>query len=339
MNEFEALSNCVKRFSRPDISSMFCERIPTGFTKLDEKLGGGITSGLTVLGAGSGMGKSTFALQLGQNISIQNIPVLFFSMEMTQVRIASKAMSRQLFLQGLKQNDKFNCTADDLLNKDKVDEFFNGDWDKIDKARRKVDKDCKNLYVVEGGSEVRSSADIATYTSKFIKEKNVKPVVIVDYLQILMSEYEKHTANGKMAVDESVRNLKVLSQEKNIPVILISSINRMNYKVPISFESFKESGNIEYTADVVLGLQFKAVYEASFDIQKEKKKDVREVELSIIKQRYGQAESRIEFDYYPAHDCFIEETQRDKVVKKTVKTKSSKKATATEGIFKGMSEA
>ena len=92
------LCETVKKFTKQRVQEIQSEPIKTGFDNLDDLLGGGITPGLTVLGAVSSLGKSTLALQIAENMSKQGTTVLFFSMEMTKERIAAKAMSRQIFL-------------------------------------------------------------------------------------------------------------------------------------------------------------------------------------------------------------------------------------------------
>ena len=278
---------------------------------MDEKIGGGVAAGLTVIGAGSGMGKSTFALQMAQNVSQQGIPVLFFSMEMPELRIASKAISREYFLQTGK-----TLSSDDLLNEDKVEKFGKRDWSTLDKVRKSVDEACKNLYIIEGGDNMKSSEDIVSCVNAFVAECSQEPVVIVDYLQILTSAKENGFANARLVVDENVRNLKYLSQQIDTPVILISSLNREHYKNAISFEAFKESGTIEYSADEVWGIQFANKIQDDDDFKKEKAKMPREVELSIVKQRYHASESGVKFKFYCENDCFLENSEAKKIERK-----------------------
>lgn len=300
------LSSSLDKFKKSRISELYYERISTGFKSLDEKIGGGIADGLTVIGAGSGMGKSTFALQMGQNISAQGIPVLFFSMEMSQVRIASKSISRGYFLETRK-----SLPADDLLNKEKAEKLKSSQWKSLDKVREKACEECKNLYVIEGGEHMSTSKDIESWVKGFCEqldstenEKKIKPVVIVDYLQILTSAKDKPVSDMRLIVEENIRNLKDLS--KVMPVILISSLNRDSYKSAVEFKAFKESGMIEYSADEVWGIQFANSFNEEAEFKKEKAKMPREVEISILKQRYHASESSVPFFYYCENDCFVE---------------------------------
>ncbi|MBR3745874.1 MAG: hypothetical protein IKN27_02830, partial [Selenomonadaceae bacterium] len=92
----------------------------------------------------------------------------------------------------------------------------------------------------------------------------------------------------KPGIDEAVRKLKKFQRDTNTTFIVISSFNRMNYAQEISFESFKKSGNIEYTADVVRALQLDVmnrikggdlVSESRRKIEEAKKRQPRQIHL------------------------------------------------------------
>ena len=113
----------------------------------------------------------------------------------------------------------------------------------------------------------------------------VKPVVIVDYLQIIPPVDPRQSDKEK--VDNIVRGLKKLQSENDLVLFVISSINRTNYLTPIDFESFKESGGIEYTADVVWGLQLQILNDDLFNGEKkikEKREKVRIAKKAIPRE-------------------------------------------------------
>ena len=126
-------------------------------------------------------------------------------------------------------------------------------------------------------------------------------------------------ADRRRQVDDIMFALKAYSEK--MPVFVISSLNRSNYITKIDYEAFKESGNIEYTGEVIFGLQLKSIADDSmFDtnpetdkgkkrkkIQDEMEKEPREVELICLKNRYGARfgnRRRCCFKYYPACDLF-----------------------------------
>ena len=80
--------------------------------------------------------------------------------------------------------------------------------------------------------------------------------------------------------------LKRISRDFKTPVIGISSFNRDNYNNAVSMQSFKESGAIEYSSDILIGLQLKGAGQKDengkpFDPTEAKKKNPREIELVI----------------------------------------------------------
>ena len=98
--------------------------------------------------------------------------------------------------------------------------------------------------------------------------------------------------------------LKRISRDFKIPVLAISSLNRASYDKSINMTGFKESGGIEYSADVLFGLQLKGVEGQDFDVEKAKIKNPREIELKILKNRNGKTGGSLFFNYYPEFNYF-----------------------------------
>ena len=73
-------------------------------------------------------------------------------------------------------------------------------------------------------------------------------------------------------------------------------------------EAFKESGSIEYSADVLIGVQFAGtgMGKGNFNVDKAKRANPREMEAVMLKSRNGPAGAAIQFKYYPAFNCFKE---------------------------------
>ena len=124
--------------------------------------------------------------------------------------------------------------------------------------------------------------------------------------------------------------LKRLQREHNLVMFLISSLNRENYMLPITEANFKETGSIEYTADVIFGLQLKAVstVDTSLKSKKEgsaekisrvqkintaKKQLPRKMELTCLKNRFGGLFS-VDFEYNAQFELFVPEVRTDNSV-------------------------
>jgi len=123
-------------------------------------------------------------------------------------------------------------------------------------------------------------------------------------------------ATDKQNTDKAVLELKRLSRDKKIPVIAISSFNRDNYTAPVNLASFKESGAIEYSSDILLGLQLAGMDELSQSdgkrtettrqIEEKKIADPRKAQLKILKNRNGKIGISLYYDYYPMFNMFKE---------------------------------
>lgn len=304
---------CMSEQIIPD-KSFLAENCPefvsTGFERLDGLLGGGLTPNLIVLGALSSLGKSTLLLQMAQSIA-SGKPVLYFSLEMTAYRLAEKAVMRQLYLDALADN----AAAPDarlLTNSEQIRKLGTAEWQRLKNAIASFRKNTKHLYVIDRSvySGTFTVERVKEYVDAFIKTEGQAPVVIVDYLQLLRSGDKNSSLTERQLVDHNISTLWQLahSKEHSTPVIAISSINRESYKQPISFSAFKESGGIEFSADIVFGLQYRSIEKKGkdFNLKEESSKDVRELELVLLKNRYGPSQKSVLLDFTAAYNHFSE---------------------------------
>lgn len=272
----------------------------TGFPNLDEKAGG-IYPGLYVLGAISSLGKTTFIHQMADQMAAMGEDVLYFSLEQSRLEMVSKSLSRLTA-----QKDVAKAVSSLAIRGGNLTPAV---LDAADQYAAMVED---RMSVVEGNFNC-TVAYIADYVTRYMATTGTKPILIIDYLQILQGDPRQST---KEAVDANVTELKRISRSKDIPVFIISSLNRSNYMTPVDYESFKESGGIEYTADVIWGLQLEVLNDSLFDKEgkvKEKRDKIREakaetprkVELICLKNRYGIASYRVGFTYYPQFDLFV----------------------------------
>lgn len=320
-----SLSQIIKEKLTFEVLSKREPPLKTGFAQMDQHMSGGITPGLIVLGAGPGLGKSTFCLQLAEQISRgENVPVLYFSLEMTEERVAAKAVAMDNFRtqKSLRPDDTFSdaeadrkrfFTAAELFNPESLHGMAEEKRQQYEEARYRVSEN-HNLYIVDKPYCARK---IVEYVKSFLTEQSAgenpskKPLVIVDYLQILPPDPKgRALATDKQQVE---LNLKILRELilMDIPVLLISSLSRGNYSGagtgPMKADSFKETGGIEYSADVLLGLQFSACHDSNgCNPDEEKGKYPRDAEIIILKQRYGGADIQVPLRYYAQFD-YMEE--------------------------------
>lgn len=297
------LSN-MKRYLKEHMTDEMQEfanggKIKSGYKNLD--IVTNLYPGLYVIGAISSLGKTTFVHQMADQIAESGHPVLFFSLEQTTLELASKSLSRTMA-----KKDAQKAMTSLQIRK-------NGSDPRVMDAVSTYDKYANNLLVAE--CTFRATIDTIEKTvHNYIKKMGKKPVVVVDYLQVIQPP-EDSRMTAKDLVDMHVRRLKQLQSDNKLVLMVISSLNRQNYLTQIDYESFKESGGIEYTADVVWGLQLEVLHDDIFNLQakiNEKRQKVKEakaanprrIELVCLKNRFGISSYSCMFDYYPQYDYF-----------------------------------
>ena len=298
--------------------------IPTGFPSLDRLLDGGLYSGLYILGAITSLGKSTFALQVADNIAASGHDVIFIALEMARQELIAKSLSRLTWqvanASGLpadkvRQRAK---TVRGILSGKRWSAYSREEMELIAAATDKYKSDISaRIWIHEG------VGDIGVEQVRGIVERHISitgrlPVLFVDYAQILAPVDIR--ASDKQNTDKAVLELKRLSRDKGIPVVCISSLNRNNYTEPINNAAFKESGSIEYGSDCLIGLQFEGMDYQEGETDKQREKRIRELvkaqkskgnsggaqalQLKMLKNRNGRSGTDMSLSYYPMFNVY-----------------------------------
>ena len=142
--------------------------------------------------------------------------------------------------------------------------------------------------------------DIRQAAEHIARHDGEPPVVFIDYLQLLAAEEGHDRDSDKQVVDRNMLALRQMARELNTCVLVISSLNRAAYNGSIDLASFKESGSVEYSSDVLLGLQPEKMEEETENLPEAKAKaqarktmrdfkadEVRSCELVVLKNRNG----------------------------------------------------
>lgn len=297
--------NYIQDFVNGIADSVNTPSIPTGFKGIDEALDGGLYEGLYIVGAISSLGKTTLVTQIADQVAKQGHDVLIFSLEMARSELMAKSISRHTVIEVLD-------TGGDMKNAKTVRGITAGvryanynDTEKelIKNAVTAYSDYAKHIYITEGVGDL-GAQQIRETVEKHVQYTGNTPLVIIDYLQILAPYNER--ATDKQNTDKAVMELKRISRDFKTPVIGISSFNRDNYKNAVSMQAFKESGAIEYSSDILIGLQLKGAGDKDFDPTEAKKKNPREIELVILKNRNGQTGTKIPLEFYPLFNYFTE---------------------------------
>lgn len=236
----------------------------------------GMHKGLTVVGARSSMGKSSFCLQIARDLSDQHIPVLFLSLEMDVNSIIER-----LFCQTMKV-DNFDL----LCGRLNTNEEIQTKWKTFETWIKGVP-----LLVTNGIG--KSFEEI----NKLIELLNPKPkCVIVDYIQGVRANKDE-----RIEMNEYIRRFRELMIENNIIGILASQVNRQiidNKDKRPTMENLKSTGVLEEHADIVILLYWDYFYTKN-------ETDKNKYEIVIAKNRNGRT-GKHEVWYFPEHYLFEE---------------------------------
>ena len=297
--------NYIQDFVNGIADSVNTPCIPTGFPMLDEVLDGGLYEGLYIVGAISSLGKTTLVTQIADQVASKGHDVLIFSLEMARSEVMAKSISRHTIMEVLRTGgDTKNAkTVRGVTAGKRYEKYSNTEKELIINAVQAYSGYAKHIYITEGVGDL-GVQQIRETVEKHTRYTGNTPLVIVDYLQILAPYNER--ATDKQNTDKAVMELKRISRDFKTPVIGISSFNRDNYNNAVSMQAFKESGAIEYSSDILIGLQLKGAGNKDFDPTEAKKKDPREIELVILKNRNGQTGAKVPFEFYPMFNYFVE---------------------------------
>ena len=235
--------------------------LSTGFDSIDSLLGGMRGGTLTVMAGRPSMGKSTLALNIANNMATRNKNVLFYSLEMQQVQLMMKIVASETDI-------NLNKVDNDTLSEDENNRWY--------KALAKAGD--KTMTILDRGNiAVR---DIVSKARQMNGQTGIDCIVI-DYLQIM--KYDKNREISELG--NITRELKYLSKELDIPIILLSQLSRgveqRENKRPL-MSDLRSSGEIEQDADCII-----MVYRDEY-YNKEESEDKGMAEIIVAKNRMGQ---------------------------------------------------
>lgn len=301
-NEWGSLKSLVERYKETAAKeAAFCKR-RTGFANLDGenefKADGQkqiFVPGIYVIGAPSSLGKTTFCLQLLNQLADRGEQCLFLSYEMGELALLRKLIARDLFERKSNGEEVTLVSAADIRRAGTTNADINTSLDSL--------ADASTMRIKYVGDWDSSTLIKKLYD--FAKSINVAPVIVLDYLQLVPSSRENMTAKEK--VDKLLSDLRKFQNDTSSTLILISSLNRASKQDNgITLSSFKESGNIEYTADVIWALEPAIEGDETFAEaeRREREKTCRAMQLRCLKSREDSL-YRVFFQYHADRDCFV----------------------------------
>lgn len=254
----------------------------SGFEMLDKITHGFQPSDLIILAARPSVGKTSFALNIVENIitntQSQNYGIGFFSLEMSKIQIAERLISSKARI-NLSKIRAGNIEREDGQNLGRAFEV-------LSKAKIFID-DSSNPTIMEIRGKARQMKYRFLEISKMLGIDIDLKIIIVDYLQLVFPSSQKRASIREQEVAEISRGFKALAKELNIPIIALSQLsraveNRQGEKPRLS--DLRESGSIEQDADLVMFLHREKQNKEEEEVID---RNNQEVEIIISKHRNG----------------------------------------------------
>jgi len=232
---------------------------PTGFEPLDGILSGGVRPGeLTLLGGPQGLGKTTFALQVGRQVLRQGSAVLYVSYEHDAVNLLERLLTAEageragrdaVPLRDVRALIEGDGSAASLS--DKLAETPGGA-----DALATITGDLARMHVLRGGVDT-SVADIESAVADVARDGGGQPLIVVDYVQKVATEGAE--------VDEEQRMARVAGQLKDLaltvgaPVLAVSASDSVGISegTRLRTQHLRGASALAYEADCVLVLNEK----------------------------------------------------------------------------------
>ena len=246
--------------------------IASGFGEIDRLTSGWQPSDLIIVAARPGMGKTAFTLSMARNITVENnIPVAFFSLEMSAIQLITRLISSETGLNSEK------------LRTGKLEKF---EWELLNVKVTNLEN--APLYIDDTPS--LSIFELRAKARRLSSQFGIK-LIVVDYLQLMTLGSSQKTGNREQEISTISRNLKALAKELDIPIIALSQLSRAvelrgGTKRPI-LSDLRESGAIEQDADIVSFLYRPEYYKIDEWDDEERSPALGQAEFIVAKHRNG----------------------------------------------------
>ncbi|MBR3678684.1 MAG: replicative DNA helicase [Oscillospiraceae bacterium] len=233
----------------------------TGFPELDSITGGMNNSDLVILAARPGMGKTSLALNLATNVSRRSgRTVAIYSLEMSMEQLVTRMLATEALV------DSHKLRTGHLDPKE---------WGRLAASADVLSG--MNIYLSEA-----TGITVSQMKAQLRRIKNLG-MVVIDYLQLMDAPMKSD--NRVLVISEITRSLKLMAKELDIPVLLLSQLNRgvesRTDKHPM-LSDLRESGSIEQDADIIMFLYNDYYY------NREKALNPNITECVVAKNRHGE---------------------------------------------------
>ena len=246
--------------------------IPSGFTEVDKLTSGWQPSDLIIIAARPGMGKTALTLSMARNMAVEyDVPVAFFSLEMSSVQLITRLISSETGL------------SSEKLRTGNLEKH---EWEQLNVKVKGLEK--APLFIDDTPS--LSIFDLRAKARRLASQHGIK-MIMIDYLQLMTAGGNQKGGNREQEISTISRNLKALAKELNVPVIALSQLSRAvetrgGSKRPL-LSDLRESGAIEQDADIVSFIYRPEYYKIDEWDDEERTPTAGQGELIVAKHRNG----------------------------------------------------
>jgi len=246
--------------------------VPSGFSDVDKLTSGWQPSDLVIIAARPGMGKTALTLSMARNMAVaKNIPVAFFSLEMSSIQLITRLISSETGL------------SSEKLRTGNLEKF---EWEQLNVKVSSLEN--APLYIDDTPS--LSIFDLRAKARRLSSQYGIK-LIVIDYLQLMTAGGSNKNGNREQEISTISRNLKALAKELNVPVIALSQLSREvetrgGSKRPI-LSDLRESGAIEQDADIVSFIYRPEYYKIDEWDDEERTPSTGQAEFIVAKHRNG----------------------------------------------------
>ena len=266
-------SGILKKYENIQKDKNYFQGLKTGFTGLDELTNGFHAGNLVILAARPSIGKTTFAMNIVENMAIREKAVCaVFALEMTKEELAQRML----------------CSVSNVSNQDALKgKLEDEDWQKLWEAQ-KVLADSK-IYVDD--TSMTTCPEILSKCRRLKSREGKLDLIVVDHIQLMNAV--KSSDSRQQEVTEISRGLKMIAKELEVPVLALSQLSRLvtgRKGMRPMLSDLRESGAIEQDADIVMFIHRPDLAAEDKEVEQGKvKKNV--AEIILAKNRAGQCES------------------------------------------------
>ncbi len=237
--------------------------LETGYTDLDEMTSGLQKGDLIIVAGRPSMGKTTFSMNIAEYAAAyKKAPTAIFSLEMPGEQLTMRMIS------------SMGRVDQGVLRTGKLSE---DDWPRVSTAIKQL----SDVPMFIDDSAGLTPGEVRARARRLAKEQGGLGLIVLDYLQLMQGS--GNSQNRTNEVSEMSRSLKALAKELEVPVIVLSQLNRSLEQRPNKrpvMSDLRESGAIEQDADIIMFVYRDEVYNPDSEHKGT-------AEIIIAKQRNG----------------------------------------------------